>query len=392
MKYPTTRFVFDRKNTSTKAKDALVQVEILFERKKKYVTTGVRVFRDQWSDRQRIVRREDAMQLNDRIDAVKNPIDDFITSLMRDGVAFTWDRLETFLSREAVKEQTFIEYVAERIAGRNDIRESTRKSHTKILSSLEEFSRIRTFDDLTRANIAAYYDWLLGREIVKIGRDGKEYRTRMAVPTVASYMKILRTYIRDAIVHERIDRDPSVGVKVKRGDYEQTRWLTEEEIGRIENAELSSGSLVRVRDLFIFSCYSGLAFSDLMDFKPEKLEKEGDETYLYGKRLKTGKEYIVLVLPKAREILEKYGYNLPKYSNQQYNHRLKDLAKEAGVDKPLSSHWSRISFGFMALNQGVRIEVVSKAMGHSTISETQRTYSRILKKTVVSEMSKLAGK
>ena len=152
---------------------------------------------------------------------------------------------------------------------------------------------------------------------------------------------------------------------------------------------MPNGSLTRVRDLFVFSCYSGLAFSDLMDFRPDKIEKEGENMYMYGKRIKTGQEYIVLILPKAKEILEKYDYKLPKYSNQQYNHRLKDVAEAAGVDKPISSHWSRISFGFLALNSGVRIEVVSKAMGHSTINETQRTYSRILKKTVVSEMGKM---
>jgi site-specific recombinase XerD len=189
-----------------------------------------------------------------------------------------------------------------------------------------------------------------------------------------------------------IDSDPSVGIKVKRGEKEQTRWLTEEEVKAIEEAKLSSGSLVRVRDLFIFSCNCGLAYSDLMDFKAEKIERNGDDEYLYGHRIKTGQEYVVLILPKAKEILEKYNYKLPKYSNQQYNKRLKDMAKEAGVDEPLSSHWGRITAGFMALNMGVRIEVVSKMLGHSTISETQRTYSRILKRTVVAEMKSMTKK
>ena len=393
MKYPTTRFVFDRKNTATKSKEALVQVEVLHERKKKYITTGVYVYKDQWQERRHVFGCDDCLQLNERIEAVKSAIDGFINSLIKDGIPFTWERLDSFLTQEEGKKQTFIEYVAERIRERNDIKESTRKSHGKILASLEEYGRIETFEQLTKANIAGYYEFLLGREITKIGRDGKEYKTRMAQQTVWGYMKILRTYIHDAMLHEKIASDPSFGIKVKRGDYEQTRWLTEEEVKRIEDAELSSGSLVRVRDLFIFSCYSGLAFSDLMDFRPEKIEADSEgNKYLYGKRIKTGQEYIVLILPKAKEILEKYDYRLPKYTNQQYNHRLKDLAEEAGIDKNLSSHWSRISFGYIALNKGVRIEVVSKALGHATISETQRTYSRILKKTVVSEMSMLIKK
>lgn len=391
MKYPTTRFVFDRKKTATKSKQALVQVEVLHERKKKYVTTGVYVYKDEWNDKRHVVNRNDCIELNERIDAVKESIDSFLNSLIRNDVAFTWDRLDTFLKREAVKEQTFIEYIEQRIFERNDIKESTRKAHTKLLSSLSEFGRIVTFDQLTRPNVAEYYEWLLGREITKIGMDGKEYKTRMAQPTAWSYMKLLRTYIHDAMIHERISSDPSIGIKVKKGEYEQTRWLTEEEIMKIEDAKLSSGSLVRVRDLFIFSCYSGLAYSDLMDFKPEKLENDGENTYLVGKRIKTGQEYIVLILPKAQKILEKYDYHLPTYCNQQYNHRLKDLAKEAGIDKPISSHWARRTAGMLMLNRGVRIEVVAKCLGHSTIRETERVYASILTKTVIKEMKKMVG-
>lgn len=322
---------------------------------------------------------------------MRNIIENYINERIKAKETFSLDGLKVYMDSLNGKRQieSFIDYVDRRITERTDIRETTRKAHRKLVSSLMEYKGIVSFDQLNKSNIAGYYEWLLSRDVTKMGKDGKFYKTKMSVQTVASYMKLLRTYIHDAILHEIIDSDPSVGIKVKRGDYEQTRWLTEEEIDKIERVELSSGSLTRVRDLFILTCYSGLAFSDLMDFAPEKLEKDGNNTYLYGRRKKTGQEYIVLVLPKAKEILEKYDYQIPQYSNQQYNHRLKEVSKEAKIDKPLSSHWGRITFGFMALNRGVRIEVVSKAMGHATISETQRTYSRILKKTVISEMSKL---
>lgn len=391
MKYPTTRFVFDRKNTASKKKEALIQIEVLLQGKKKYISTGVKVFKDQWSEKLHVQNREDSEKLNARIDNTKATIDGYITNLIKEQKAFEWESLGRFISQEIADKETFISYIERRIAERSDIKASTKKSHKKIVASLDAFGRIRDFSDLTKANIADYYDFLLGYEYEKISSDGTIVKARIAQQTAWSYMKILRTYIHDAILHEKIDKDPSAGIKVKRGNTEQTRWLTEEEVDKIEKAKMSSGSLVRVRDLFIFSCYCGLAYSDLMDFKPEKLEQDGEDTFLYGKRVKTGEEYVVLILPKAQKILEKYNYNLPKYSNQQYNHRLKDVAKEAGVEKPISSHWGRISFGFMALNKGVRIEVVSKAMGHATISETQRTYSRILKKTVVNEMRKLVG-
>jgi len=386
MKYPSTRFVFDRKKTATKRKDAIVQVEILLSGKKKYVSTGVKVYKDQWNDKSHVINRDDMLSLNARIDSTKNLIDTYINDLISRNEPFDWDSFDRFINHNGSKKETFIDYINSRIEERTDISAGTKKCHRKILSSLDEYGRLTGFDQLTKANISDYYEWLLGRDVKIIGKDGRETTKKMAVSTVASYMKILRTYIHDAIMREKIDRDPSVGIKVKRGDYEQTRWLTEDEVHRIENATMPNGSLVRVRDLFIFSCYCGLAYSDLMDFNAEKLEKDGDYTYLYGHRVKTGEEYIVLILPKAQEILEKYNYNLPKYSNQQYNKRLKEVAEVAHVDKALSSHYGRITAGFMALNSGVRIEVVSKMLGHATISETQRTYSRILKKTVVSEM------
>ena len=389
MKYPTTRFVFDRKNTATKKVAALIQVEVLLSGKKKYVTTGVKVYKDQWNDKLHVYNNDEADTLNARITLVKKSIDEYIQGIAKNGDDWDWDAFTRFISSPVRRTDSFIGYIKKRIEERTDMRQSTKKSHRKIISSLTEYGRIISFNELTRANIVDYYEWLLGRDVSKIGSDGLQYTAKMSMSTAWGYMKILRTYIHDAMLHELIDKDPSVGIKVKRIDGEQTRWLTEEEVRKIEDVKLSSGSLVRVRDLFIFSCNCGLAFSDLMNFSPEKLEQDGENTFLYGRRKKTGQEYIVLILPKAKEILEKYNYQLPKYSNQQYNKRLKAIAKEAGIDKPLSSHWGRITMGFMALNRGVRIEVVSKALGHATISETQRTYSRILKKTVIREMKKL---
>ena len=392
MKYPTTRFVFNRKNTASRKVAALIQVEVLLSPRKKYISTGVKVYKDQWNEKLHVCNTDETDVLNARILQVKSSIDTYIHDMACSGVEWDWDAFSRYLASSAKKNESFISYIKRRISERTDIRPSTAKSHRKIVASLTEYGRIVTFSELTKANITGYYEWLLGRDIEKIGSDGLVQKQKMSVSSAWGYMKILRTYIHDAIAHEVIDSDPSVGIKVKRGEKEQTRWLTEEEVKAIEEAKLSSGSLVRVRDLFIFSCNCGLAYSDLMDFKTEKIERNGDDEYLYGHRIKTGQEYVVLILPKAKEILEKYNYKLPKYSNQQYNKRLKDMAKEAGVDEPLSSHWGRITMGFLALNRGVRIEVVSKALGHSTISETQRTYSRILKRTVVAEMKSMMNK
>ncbi len=389
MKYPTTRFVFDRKNTATKKIASLIQIEVLLQGKKKYISTGVKVFKDQWSEKAHIINCNDMLQKNDRIDEVKDFIDNYIQDLIRSRTPFDWDSFSRYIKNQSPQSETFIDYIHRRIEERNDIKNTTKKSHRKILSSLMDFGRMITFNELTRANIADYYEWLLNRDVTRLDINGLPKTEKMSQQTVWGYMKILRTYIHDAILHEKIDKDPSQGIKVKRGTSEQVRWLTEDEIEKIENAEMPNGSLARVRDLFIFSCYSGLAFSDLMDFNTDKIEEDNGDKFLFGHRKKTGEEYVVLILPKAEKILKKYNYNLPRYSNQQYNYRLKDVAKAAGVDKPISSHWGRHSAGMMLLNHGVSIEVVAKILGHSTIQETQRVYASVLKKTVVREMRKL---
>ena len=279
MKYPTTRFVFDRKKTATKQKDALIQIEVLHERKKKYISTGVKVYKDQWTEKAYVINRNDMLELNERIKGVKKNVDDYITKLITNNQAFEWDAFERFLTQAETTKMTFIDYVYKRISERNDITASTKKAHMKLISSLMDYGKIIGFEQLTRPNVADYYDWLLGHDIIKIGHDGREYTTQLAPITAWSYMKLLRTYIHDAMLHELINFDPSMGIKVKKGDSEQTRWLSLEEVKKLEETEMPTGSLARVRDLFIYSCYTGLAYSDLMDFKPEKLENDGENTF-----------------------------------------------------------------------------------------------------------------
>ena len=384
-----TRFVFDRKKSATKKIKALIQIEVQLSGKKKYVTTGIKVTKDCWSDRDLIVRCDDADALNMRIKGIKGSIDSYIASLAEKSKEWDWDAFSRFLVTSAEKSMSFIDYVDKRINERTDIRESSRRGQKKIVESLREYGKIVSFDELTRPNIADYYEWLLGRKITKIGADGLPYSTNMSVSTAWGYMKLLRTYIHDAMLHELIDRDPSAGIKVKREESKNIKWLTLEEIQQIESAKLSSGSLTRVRDLFIFMCYTGLAYSDAVTFSADNLETDGEYTFVTGRRQKTDEEYFVLLLPEARAILEKYDYQLPKISNQQFNIRLKKLAKEIGIDKPLTSHFARHSCAMMLLNKGVRMETVAKILGHANTKVTESTYASILKKTVGDEMKTL---
>ena len=388
MNYPSTRFVFDRKKTATKTKAALIQVEILYGKRKKYVTTGVKVYRDQWSEKTHIIKRSDMYELNDQIDLVKDRIDSYIRELKKNREEFSWDDFEDFLSqkpKEKIKE-TFIEYANRRISERTDISSGTRRNHEKVIRILESFGRIITFDELTRQNIIAFYEWLMARKITKLMPDGTSTEQTMAQQTVASYMKCLKVYIHDAMLHEMIDSDPSEGLKIKRGESEPNRWLTEAEVKKIEKTPMPSGSLQRVKDRFLIQCYTGLSYSDLMDLNIDKIDDVDGTPVIIGNRIKTGEPYTIAVLPEIKEILEKYNYQIPKITDEQYNVRLKVIAETAGINKRLASHWARRTFACIMINRGVRAETLAQMMGHSDMRTTMEFYARMKKETVVNEM------
>lgn len=386
--YPTTRLVFDRKHVATKEKKGLVQLEVLYLRRRKWISTGIKVYADQWSDRNYVVRAMDSIALNDRLVNFKSKVDDWINELISEDRLFTWDALEemlSFVSINTKQKETFLQYVERRIDERNDITESTKKNHRKLIASLEKFGRIILFSDLTRANIADYYNYLQGIVITK--PDGSTHT--MMQQTVYSYMKFLKVYINDAIKHDIMRDSPMLGLKIKRGESEQGKWLSVKELQRIEVYKPTSMSMQQVKDLFLVQCYSGLAYADLMNLSTSKIEDVDGVMTLSGERVKTHEPYFTAVLPALKAILEKYNYKLPKLTQQPYNLRLKILADAVGIDKPLASHWGRRTCGMLMLNKGYPIEIVAKVLGHSDIRTTQKAYAHILNKTVVEAFKKI---
>lgn len=386
LSYPISRFVFDRKKISSEKRKGLIQIEVRYEKKRKWISTGIKVFKDQWHDKRYIVNSLDSDELNERLFLCKEKIDSYFNSLMEKGITFSWDDFDIFLKRmdTSTSSETFIDYVARRIEERNDIKPSTKANHRKLLTSLDEFGKILYFSDLTKSNVADYYNFLLGKEVIIQGKVQK-----LKLTTTSSYMKFLKVYINDAIQHDKLDKNPCNGLKVKRGSAENGRWLSLEELSRIENIENIPSSLKIIRDLFLIQCYTGMAYTDLMDFSPEKLTEIDGVTVLSGKRKKSGESYVTVIYPTLKNLLDKYNYNIPKRTNQSYNRALKILSMACNIDKPLATHWARRTCGMLMLNKGYSIEVVAKVLGHSDIKTTQQCYAKILDRTVIDSFKKI---
>lgn len=178
----------------------------------------------------------------------------------------------------------------------------------------------------------------------------------------------------------------TANVRIKR-ERPKIDFLTIEEINLIKNADIENESLSRIRDCFIFQCASGLSYADLKDLRMSDIRKDGETHYIYKPRAKTNIEYTSVILPFGVSIMAKYNAKLPVISNQKYNSYLKTLASAVGLNRPLYTHLARKSYACFLLNNGVRLEVVSKSLGHASTKITQQHYAQLTTNTIVKEIS-----
>jgi len=198
-----------------------------------------------------------------------------------------------------------------------------------------------------------------------------------------------------------VDKDPFVNFKLKFKKTER-QFLTERELKLIEETTFKIPSYEKIKDLFVFACYTGLSYIDVKELKADHLVigLDGGD-WLYTKRTKTDEPLKIPLLPEAKEIIEKYrdepmieaeGRLLPIYSNHMINRTLKDIAEACGIRKNLTFHVARHTFATaITLSNGVPIETVSKLLGHSKLSTTQ-IYAKVVEKKIGEDMQNLMSK
>jgi integrase len=208
---------------------------------------------------------------------------------------------------------------------------------------------------------------------------------------VHNYHKNMRALLGRALKFGIIQSSPYERMRgdIERGDVETVEFLTDEERDRIEALALTDGRVIAAaRDMFLFQCYTGMAYADMMAFRLDNCRKSGDVLTYSAPRVKTGVWFYIQILPKALAIAEKYGGSMPSVCNEVFNRKLKDIAKMAGITKKLTTHVGRHTFATWALRNGVPIERLAKMLGHTKITQTQR-YAKVLATDVYAEFEKL---
>lgn len=223
---------------------------------------------------------------------------------------------------------------------------------------------------------------------------------KCSVNTTSKYLKNVGKIIRWAIKNEWITSNPLKNLELK---YEPVNkeYLTQAEFKSLQKVILPSEKLEAVRDIFVFCCFTGLAYADVQQLSENNIVVISDNIGLRISRQKTKQNAFIPLLPPAIQILEKYKKHpkclmnqkaLPVLSNQKMNNYLKEIASYSGINKSISTHTARHTFATtVTLANNISMESVSKMLGHSDMTITKQ-YARILDLTLINEMSNLAKK
>lgn len=219
--------------------------------------------------------------------------------------------------------------------------------------------------------------------------------------SAAKYMKHFRKIVKLCLAHRWITADPFVFYK-NTAKPKEKGFLTQDELNRIMAKQYVTSRLVHVRDIFIFSCYTGLSYADVKKLKKSVIAKGVDgKLWILSSREKTETITNIPLLPQAKEIIDRYadyppcvskGLALPVLSNQKMNSYLKEIADLSGITKTLTFHMARHTFATtITLSNNVPIETVSKMLGHTSIKTTQH-YAKLLDTRIANDMQTLQRK
>jgi len=220
--------------------------------------------------------------------------------------------------------------------------------------------------------------------------------------TSVKFMQTFRTIVKICIRNAWIIKDPFVGFQMKLKIVDRA-YLTENELEALASFDSNIERLVKVRDFFLFSCYTGLAYIDIKNLRKRDITPSPSETGLWirTKRQKTDVVTHVPLLNIPLEIINRYGSLdkmrtddpvLPIPSNQKMNAYLKELADLCSIEKELTFHIARHTFATtVTLMNGVPIESVSKMLGHTNLKSTQH-YAKVVDKKLGEDMAALAAK
>lgn len=391
-----------RKDRATEDGLLPVFMKITIAGKRLVMMTKIFVKPNEWSNQNAKLKTntEEARRVNKMLDAFKLRAFDYQRELMNEGKDVTLESMKAKWYGLSLEKPRMLMSVF--------------KEHNEQMKALvnQEFSPL-TFEryETSFRHTQEFMKWKYKIEDIDIKRLNYEFISNYEFwlksvrkcdhNTSVKYLSNFKKIVHICLKHGWLDKDPFVGFKMTKREVERP-FLVEEELTRIIAEDFKMLRLRQVRDIFIFCCYTGLAYADVKKLTREEITTGIDgEKWIWTSRQKTETTTRVPLLPRALEILDRYkddpqclnkGRLLPVLSNQKMNGYLKEISDACDITKKMTFHTARHTFATtVTLSNGVPIETVSKMLGHRNLKTTQH-YAKILDLKVSEDMNNLRKK
>ena len=364
-------------------------------------STGKFIDPDKWHSEMSKMRgtSEEARSINGHLDNLKSKILNVEKNLIKKDITVNFESFKNEFQGKRERERMLIpifqehnrkikELVGLEYAAGTLERYETSLKHTKDFLSWKYKLTDINIEKIDHAFITEYEFYLRSER-------------KCANNTAVKYIKNFHKIINQCLANGWINKDPFSNYKSKVKDVERV-YLNEEEIQTIINKDFKIERVAMVRDIFVFSCFTGLAYIDVKQLTKNHISLgiDGDK-WIFKNRQKTDTASKIPLLPMAQEIINKYENHpvcinenrlLPIFSNQKMNAYLKEIADLCEINKDLTFHIARHTFATtVTLSNGVPLETVSKMLGHTNLKTTQH-YAKILDRKISEDMMILKSK
>jgi integrase len=387
------------KSKSNKAGKCPIRCRITINKNRKEFSTGLFVNPKNWDSKNQLVKppEKEESYINTQLCLITSQMNQAFLFLQVNSGNFTVNDIYRKYKGEETKLEIgvveaydlFLNYL-KRLVG-IELNEDTYKKYIAYGKHLKSFIIWKyNSKDIKLSNIKGsfvdQYEYYLKTE------------KNFAQVTLNKIIQRFRRSIKFAISEDYLAKDPFMLYKAKRVKKEVV-YLSEEELFRLENQAFSIPRVQQIKDMFVFCCYTGLAFREMSDLTKHDIYKEfDDKLWINVNRVKTSSSYKVPLLPQAKIIIEKYeqdesDYVFPRISNPKFNAYLKEIADVTDIKINLTHHIARKTFATtVLLYNDVPMEIVSKLLGHKKMQTTQEHYGEIVQKKVSQAIIKLISK
>lgn len=354
-----------------------IELSIVIAEKRTYVRLQMKVSATDFKKKMNSRKNNEVLEYTSQ---VRNQLNKYANEMMSLGIPVTAHSLKEYFVNGGMKSYTlydlqkdFIQYYAKKCEANNVSDRVLRKYIIAMSKFVNHIGGEIEINQVTSNHINDFKSTLISTY----------ERT-----TVAYMIAKIKCAFQYAIDNGNLKTNVFSQVTIDRKSKE-VQYLTNDEVEIIRNKQMND-RLERIKDLFLFQCYTALSYSDMAQITKDDIQNEQGMYYIRKARQKTKVVFFTVLNDEAMNILKKYDYVLPLLSNQKYNSYLKEIGAMCNLSKELHSHLARHTCATRLLNSGIPMEIVAKVLGHTTTKMTQH-YAKLLDKTVLNAFKRHIG-